>query len=74
MLLVEPGVLLKPIGLVAHQLQLLRQLAQVIKLHTKQLFSYGWQHPCNSHIGQLIIWQIQRKTHAFDVPEPPEEL
>jgi hypothetical protein len=52
----------------------LGQLTQVIKLHTKQLFSYGRQHPYNGHVGQLIIWQIQRKTHAFDFPEPPEEL
>jgi hypothetical protein len=54
-LLVEPGVLLKPIGLVAHQRQLLRQLAQIIKLHPKQFLSYGRQHPCNGHIGQLIV-------------------
>jgi hypothetical protein len=39
-----------------------------------RILSYGQQHPCNGHIDQLIIWQIQRKTHAFDVPEPPEEL
>jgi hypothetical protein len=49
-------------------------LTQVIELHTKQLFTYGWQHPSNSHVGQLIIWLIQRKTHAIDFPEPPEEL
>jgi hypothetical protein len=30
--------------------------------------------PCDGHVGQLIVWQIQRETHAFDFPEPPEEL
>jgi hypothetical protein len=57
-LLVEPGVFLKPVGLVAHQGQLLGQLTQVIELHTKHLFPYGRQHPCNGHVGQLIIWQV----------------
>jgi hypothetical protein len=52
----------------------LGQLTQVIKLHTKQLFPYGRQHPCNGHVGQLIIWKIQQETHAFDFPESPEEL
>jgi hypothetical protein len=49
-------------------------MAQVLKLHAKQFFSYGRQHPCDGHIGQLIVRQIQRKTHAFHVLEPPEEL
>jgi hypothetical protein len=57
-LFAEPGVFLKTVGLVAHQRQLLGQLTQVIELHTEQLFSYGRQHPCNGHVGQLIIWQI----------------
>jgi hypothetical protein len=73
-LFAEPGVFLKTVGLVAHQRQLLGQLTQVIEFHTKHLFSYGQQHPCNGHVGQLIVWQIQRKTHAFDFPEPPQEL
>jgi hypothetical protein len=57
-LLAESGVFLKAVGLVAHQRQLLGQLTQVIELHTEKLFSYGRQHPCNGHVGQLIIWQV----------------
>jgi hypothetical protein len=57
-LFAEPGVFLKTVGLVAHQRQLSGQLTQVIELHTKQLFTYGQQHPSNGHVGQLIIWQV----------------
>jgi hypothetical protein len=34
----------------------------------------SWQHPCNSHISQLIIRQGQREAHALDFPESSEEF
>jgi hypothetical protein len=52
----------------------LGQLAQVFELHAKQLLTHGWQHPGNGHVGQLIIWQIERKAHALNFPEPPEKF
>jgi hypothetical protein len=73
-LFAEPGIFLETVGLVAHQRQFLGQLAQVIELHAKQLLTHGREHPGNSHVGQLVIWQIKRKTHALDFPEPPDEL
>jgi hypothetical protein len=73
-LFAEPDIFLETVGLVAHQRQLLGQLTQVVELHVEQLFTHGWQHPGNGHVGQLVIWQIERKTHALNFPEPPEEL
>jgi hypothetical protein len=49
-------------------------LTQIVELHVEQLFTHGRQHPGNGHVGQLVIWQIERKTHALNFPEPPEEL
>jgi hypothetical protein len=42
-LFAEPGIFLETVGLVAHQRQLLGQLAQVIKLHAEQLLTHGRQ-------------------------------
>jgi hypothetical protein len=42
-------------------------LAQVIDLHAKQLLTHGREHAGNSHVGQLVIWQIKRKTHALSL-------
>jgi hypothetical protein len=74
MLFVEPDIFLETVGLVAHQRQLLGQLTQVIEFHAEQLFTHGRQHPGNGHVGQLVIWQTERKTHALNFPKPPEEL
>jgi hypothetical protein len=52
----------------------LRQLAQVFKLHPKQFLTHGRQHPGDGHIGQLVIWQVEREAHALNLPESPEKF
>jgi hypothetical protein len=52
----------------------LGQLTKIVKLHAEQLLPNSWQHTCNNHVSQLIIWQIQREAHAFDLSEPSEKF
>jgi hypothetical protein len=68
MMLGKSGIFLEPVGLITHQRQLLGQLTKVVKFHAKQFLPNSRQHPCNSHISQLIIWQSQGEAHAHDFP------
>jgi hypothetical protein len=49
-------------------------LAKIVELHAEQFLPNSWQHTRNSHISQLIVWQIQRKAHALGFSEPSEEF
>jgi hypothetical protein len=49
-------------------------LAKIVELHAEQLFPNSWQHTRNSHVSQLIVWQIQREAHSLSLSEPLEEF
>jgi hypothetical protein len=49
-------------------------MTKIVKLHAEQLLPNSSQHTRNSHVSQLIIWQIQREAHAFGLSESSEKF
>jgi hypothetical protein len=52
----------------------LEKLTKIVKQHAEQFLPNSWQHTRNSHVSQLIIWQIQREARAFDLSKPSEKF